>query len=149
MQMQVILFQDVKGLGSQGDTVKVADGYFRNYLKPKGLADEANQANSRKYDKQKKRQLELAAEQEAEARILAKKLEDVTITIRAKAGEGDKLFGSVTHQDIADALEAQGYVVDRKHIEIDEHIKKLGMFTVGIRLHPQVAGKIRLLIERE
>ena len=147
--MQVILFADVKGLGRQGDTVKVADGYYRNFLKPKGLADEATASNARKYEKVKKRQLELAAEQEADARALAKKLEDVTITIRAKAGEGDKLFGSVTHQDIADALQAQGYVVDRKHIEIEEHIKKLGMFTVGIRLHPEVEGKIRLLIERE
>lgn len=146
--MQVILFQDVKNLGRQGDVIKVAEGYYRNFLKPKGLAEEANAVNTKRLEALKKKQLQLAAEQEAEARTVAKRLENVTITLKAKAGDSDQLFGSITQQNVAEALTEQGYTVDKKQIEMEDHIKKLGLFTIGVRIHPQVEGKFKLLVER-
>lgn len=147
-KVEVILFEDVKGLGRQGELAKVAEGYFRNYLKPKGLADEATPANRKRFEAMKKRELKLQAEKKAEALKLAKELEQATVTLRAKAGESDKLFGSITSHDIEQALAGAGFIVDKKQIELDEHIKKLGMFTVKIRIHPEVEGKLKLLVER-
>lgn len=146
--MEVILFQDVKGLGKQGQVIKVAEGYYRNFLKPKSLAEEATPFNLKRLETMKKKAMQLHAEQVADAKALAKKLEGVTITIKGKAGESEKLFGSITSSDVADALNAQGYIVDKKQIEIDEHIKKLGLFTIGVRIHPEVEGKVKLLVER-
>lgn len=146
--MEVILFDDVKGLGRQGEIVKVAEGYFRNFIRPKQLGEEATPANMKRYEKMKKKAIELAAERLSEAQALAKRLEEVTVTVRAKAGEGDKLFGSITQQDIADALAAKGFTVDKRHIEIDEHIKRLGTFTVRVQIHPEVLGKLKVQVER-
>lgn len=146
--MEVILFDDVKDLGRQGDVVKVAPGYFRNFLSPKGLAAEATPANRHRFEKMKKKQQELAAARLADAQALAKKIEGITVTVKAKAGETDRLFGSVTQHDIAEALAAAGYNVDKRHIILEEHIKQLGLFTVGVQIHPQVEGKIRVLVER-
>ncbi|MCX7716890.1 MAG: 50S ribosomal protein L9 [Candidatus Sumerlaeaceae bacterium] len=146
--MEVILFDDVKDLGRQGDVVKVAPGYFRNFLSPKGLAAEATPANRHRFEKMKKKQQELAAARLADAQALAKKIEGITVTVKAKAGETERLFGSVTQHDIAEALAAAGYHVDKRHIILEEHIKQLGLFTVGVQIHPQVEGKIRVLVER-
>ena len=146
--MEVILFKDVKTLGLQGEIVKVAEGYLRNFLKPKGLADEATPANRKRYEHIKRQQMLLQAEKLAEAQKIAKRLADVTVSIKAKAGESDRLFGSITHHDVAEALIKAGFEVDKKQIEIDEHIKQLGLFTVTIRIHPQVEGKLKLLVER-
>jgi large subunit ribosomal protein L9 len=147
-KVEVILFQDVKNLGMQGETVKVAEGYFRNFLKPRGLADVANPSNMKRFEHMKKVQLKLQAEKLAEAQKIAKRLEGVTVTVKAKAGESDRLFGSITQHDIADALIAQGFEVDKKQVEMDEHIKKLGLFTVSVRIHPEVHGKFKVLVER-
>ena len=106
--MEVILFDTVKGVGIQGEIVKVSEGYFRNFLKPKGLADVATPAVIQRYERSKKKALELAAERAAEAKELARKLADVVVTVKAKAGEGEKLFGSVTTPEIAEALNSQG-----------------------------------------
>jgi large subunit ribosomal protein L9 len=146
--MEVILFENVKGLGYQGDRVKVSEGYFRNFLKPRGLAAEATPANIQRFEKMKQRKLELAAAKAAEAREIAKRIENLTVTIKAKAGESDRLFGSVTTQDVAEALAQAGYTIDRKHIEIDEPIKKLGVHTVTLRLHPEVVSKLKVIVER-
>ncbi len=146
--MEVILFADVKGLGRQGDRVKVSEGYFRNFLKPRGLADEATPANIKRFEKMKQKQLELAAAKVAEARDLAKRIENLVVTIKAKAGESDRLFGSVTAADIAETLAQQGYLIDKKNIEIEEPIKKLGTHSITLRLHPEVHAKVRLVVER-
>jgi large subunit ribosomal protein L9 len=146
--MEVILFDDVKGLGRHGEVVKVSEGYFRNFLKPKGLADVATPAARKRYEAMKKKAVQLAAEKLADARDLAKKLADVSVTVKAKAGEGEKLFGSITTQEIADALKAEGYIVDKKQIEHDEHIKTLGPHKVRIRLHTEVHGEFTLQVER-
>lgn len=146
--MDVILYDDVKTLGRQGDIVKVSEGYFRNFLKPKNLAQEATPAALKRWEAMKKKEVQLAAEKTAEARDLAKRLENVTITVKGKAGDSEKLFGSITTQEIADAMKAQGYTVDKRNINLDEPIKKLGIFTIGIKIHPEVEGKVKLLVER-
>ncbi|MCX7626553.1 MAG: 50S ribosomal protein L9 [Candidatus Sumerlaeaceae bacterium] len=146
--MEVILFADVKGLGRQGDRVKVSEGYFRNYLKPRGLADEATPANVKRFEKMKQKQLELAAQKVAEARDLAKRIQDLVIVVKAKAGESEKLFGSVGAADIAEALKQQGYLIDKKNIELEEPIKKLGVHTVSLRLHPEVHARVKVKVER-
>jgi len=146
--MEVILFENVKGLGRQGDKVKVSEGYFRNYLKPRGLAEEATPANLKRFEKMKQKQLELAAEKLSEARELAKRIQDLVVVVKAKAGDSDRLFGSVTAQDIASALEQQGYLIDKKHIELEEPLKKLGDYQVHLRLHPEVKAKVKVVVER-
>jgi large subunit ribosomal protein L9 len=146
--MEVILFENVKGLGRQGDKVKVSEGYFRNYLKPRGLAEEATPANLKRFEKMKQKQLELAAEKLSEARELAKRIQDLVVVVKAKAGDSDRLFGSVTAQDIASALEQQGYLIDKKHIELEEPLKKLGNYQVHLRLHPEVKAKVKVVVER-
>jgi large subunit ribosomal protein L9 len=148
LAMEVILFEDVKNLGRHGEVVKVSEGYFRNFLKPKGLADVATPAARKRYEGMKKKAVQLAAEKRAEAGELAKRLNDLSITVKAKAGEGEKLFGSITTQEIADALKDEGYLVDKKQIEIDEHIKTLGPHKVKIRLHTDVHGEFTLQVER-
>jgi large subunit ribosomal protein L9 len=146
--MEVILFENVKGLGRQGDKVKVSEGYFRNYLKPRGLAEEATPANLKRFEKMKQKQLELAAEKLSEARELAKRIQDLVVVVKAKAGDSDRLFGSVTAQDIVSALEQQGYLIDKKHIELEEPLKKLGNYQVHLRLHPEVKAKVKVVVER-
>ena len=146
--MEVILFENVKGLGRQGDKVKVSEGYFRNYLKPRGLAEEATPANLKRFEKMKQKQLELAAEKLSEARELAKRIQDLVVVVKAKAGDSDRLFGSITAQDIASALEQQGYLIDKKHIELEEPLKKLGNYQVHLRLHPEVKAKVKVVVER-
>lgn len=146
--MEVILFDNVKGLGRQGDLVKVAEGYFRNFLLPRKLAEEATPAALQRYQKLKKKAVELAAHKTSEARELADKLEAKLITIKAKAGTGDKLFGAVTSQDVANALATAGFTVDKKQIEIPDAIKSLGEHTASVKIHPEVIGKVKLMVER-
>lgn len=146
--MEVILFDNVKGLGRQGDRVKVSEGYFRNFLKPRGLADEATPANIKRFEQMKKKQIELAAAKAAEARQLAQRIQNLVVTIQAKAGESERLFGSITAQDIAEALARQGYQIDKKNIVLDEPIKKLGSYAVGLKLHPEVQTDVKVVVER-
>ena len=146
--MKVILYKDVKGVGRQGDVINVADGYFRNFIKPKQLGEEATPENMKRLEKMKAHEMQLAAQKVSEAKQIATKLEGVTVGVKAKAGEGERLFGSVTGADIAEALTKQGFIVDRKQIELHEPIKRLGMFTVDVRIHPEVTGKFKLLVER-
>lgn len=146
--MEVILFESVKNLGRAGDKVKVADGYYRNYLGPRGIAQEATPAALKRFEKMKQKRLELEAQRAEEARQFAQKLEGVTITVKAKAGDSDKLFGSVTPQEIVDALAAQGFVVDKRNITTSEPVKHLGEYTVTISIHPEVDGQVKLVVER-
>lgn len=146
--MEVILFDHVKGLGRQGDLVKVSEGYFRNFLKPKNLAEEATPAALKRYETMKKKALELAAQKTSEAKELAGRLENVTIQMKAKAGAGEKLFGAVTNADVAKALEAQGYLIDKKQIDLGDAIKTLGSHTVVLKIHPEVSARVNLNVER-
>lgn len=146
--MQVILFDNVKGLGRQGDLVKVSEGYFRNFLKPKNLAEEATPAALQRYNKMQKKAIELAAAKVAEAQELANRLKDVKFEVPAKAGSGDKLFGAVTGADVAKALEAAGYTIDKKSIDIPEPIKTVGPHTVNLKIHSEVTAQITVNVVR-
>jgi len=147
--MKVILKADVKDLGRMGEVVSVKDGFARNYLMPKGLAVDASTKNVRQFEHDKKQIIEMAKKIRAGAEGLAEKIAATGITIKAKAGEEDKLFGSVTAMDIAEALKEQGIEVDKKKIVLDEPIKRLGEYKVSVKLHSDVAADIAVRVEPE
>lgn len=132
--MKVILIQNVASLGKVGDTVKVSDGYGRNYLIPKGLAMEATTKNVKVLDHNKKAILQRNAKEQKKADLLKGQLEGLTCTIERRVGEQGKLFGSVNTKDIEEALKKQGVDIDRKNIVLDEVIKTLGEFPVKVKL---------------
>lgn len=147
--IDVILREDITTLGKAGELVRVRPGYARNFLLPKGLAYEATAGNKKRIEgEQKARQARLAAER-AEAEAQAEVLRAVNISITAKAGEENKLFGSVTAQDIADALAAQGHQVDKRKIELEQPIKVLGFHAVPLKLHPDVVAELRVNVVAE
>ncbi|MBN1868774.1 50S ribosomal protein L9 [Candidatus Sumerlaeota bacterium] len=147
--MDVILFENVRNVGTRGSTVSVASGYFRNYLSPRGLAVEATEENKRRLEDKVKNLERLAEEERKEARGTAEKMEDLVLTFHLKAGEEDKLFGSVTNANIAAQLAERGFEVDRHRIAIPEPIKRLGMYTVEVRVHHDVLAKVKVLVEKE
>jgi large subunit ribosomal protein L9 len=147
--MDVILRQDVEKLGRAGEVVTVKDGYARNFLLPRGLAYQATEGNKRRLDAEKAHEDRKHSTLVASAREVAARLEAVSLTFTMKAGEGDRLFGSVTASDIAAQLAAQGFEVDRKAIELDEPLKALGIFKVPIRLHHEVKPEVRVWVVRE
>ena len=147
--MEVILTENVSGLGREGDIVKVSDGYARNFLIPKQLAVEAIEKNRRLLEHKSRQKSNQDARQRKEAEKLASELANLSCTIPMRAGETDRLFGSVTAMDIAKALKEQGFEVDRRKIELNEPIKELGAFTVPIRIHADVVAHVRVLVIRE
>jgi large subunit ribosomal protein L9 len=147
--MEVILFETVPTLGTQGTVVTVAPGYFRNFLSPRGFAVEATSANKSRLQDKLKRLERLAMEEKQAAQSDADKMEALTLTFQLKAGEDDKLFGSVTSMNIAEALEKKGFTVDRHRITIPEAIKRLGQFSVEIKLHHDVVAKVKVQVEKE
>ncbi|MCB1194819.1 50S ribosomal protein L9 [bacterium] len=147
--MEVILLQKIKGLGVEGDLVKVADGYARNYLVPKDFAVIATKSNVKKIDEIKRKQLSLERKELEQAQQLAEKLANVSCTIAVRVGEDDKLFGSVTSLDIAKILEREGVPVDKRKIHLDEPIRSLGVFPVDIKLHHQVTGVVKVWVVKE
>jgi len=147
--MEVILKEDVPSLGSRGDVVKVADGYGRNYLLPRKLAIEATRSNRAVIEQMKQASLRRAARDKADAEAQAKLLEAVTLSFTRKAGEKDQLFGSVTSGDIAVALEAKGYRIDRRKIHLDEPLKHIGEFEVPVRLYKGVDAAVKVVVDKE
>ena len=148
--MIVILNKDVKGTGKAGDIVKVSDGYARNMLIPKGYAKEATEGNVRNLEKQKALAAEKKAEEKAAAQALAEKINAASVTIKTKAGEGGRIFGSITSKDIADALADQKKLtVDKKKIQLDNPIKQTGEMTVDIKLYPEVMAKLKVTVTAE
>ncbi len=147
--MEVILKEDVPKLGSRGDVVKVADGYGRNFLLPKKLAIEATVANKAVIEQMKAAAVRKAAKDKADAELLAKQYDGVSLTFTRRAGEHDALFGSVTSSDIAHELENRGFKIDRRRIELDQPIKTIGEFDVTIRLHKEVSTKIKVTVVKE
>ena len=148
--MKVILNKDVKGTGKAGDVVTVSDGYARNMLIPRGLATEATQSNIRQLEKQKAIAAEKKAEEKAAAQELAEKLNKASIKMKIKAGEGGRIFGSITSKDIADAINMQlGMDIDRKKVKLDAPIKQVGQTDGDMRLYQDVNAKIKVIIEAE
>ena len=147
LKMKVILLQDVKSLGKEGEIVNVSDGYARNYVIPQKLGVEANDKNRNDLKLKKQRAEREAAERLAEAKDLAGKLENVTVVVKMKAGESGKLFGSVSAKEIAqEAKKQHGLDLDKKKIQLSEPIRSFGNFEIPIRLHPQVTGKFMLKV---
>jgi len=147
--MQVILRERLENLGNTGEIVDVKPGYARNYLIPQGLAYEATAANVRQIEREKAQREKKEAETLTSARAFAAKLDGVSLTFNARAGQEGKLFGSITNGDIADKLAEMGLEVDRRQIELEEPIKALGVFTVPIRLHSQVHPEIKVWVIQE
>lgn len=146
--MKVILQENLDNLGHIGDIVKVAPGYARNYLIPKGFALLANEKNTKALD-HAKRQLEYKKNKMLEqAKALAGKIEAITLTLLHQAGEEGKLFGSVTNMDLAEQLKAQGVEIDRKKITLAEPIKQLGEYTVTVKVHPEVAANLKVVVNK-
>ncbi|HEX7594097.1 MAG TPA: 50S ribosomal protein L9 [Anaerolineae bacterium] len=148
--MQVLFLQNVPGVGNAGEVKKVADGYARNYLLPHKLAVTATEGALKQADGIKQAVVRREAKTLAEAQELAKLIEKATLTFRAKAGEGDRLFGSITSGDIADALAREkGITVDKRKIELPSPLKELGSHQVAIKLHPEVTAKVPVVVEKE
>ena len=147
--MEVILREDVEKLGARGQTVKVASGYARNFLLPKRLAVAATDANKKIVEQERQAHLRREAKLVADATDLAKMMANLSVTISQKAGESDQLFGSVTSKDIAEALEKQGYTIDRRKVVLDEPIKTLGDFKVTLRLHREVTTDVAVHVVKE
>jgi large subunit ribosomal protein L9 len=147
--MEVILKEDVPKLGSRGDVIKVAEGYGRNYLLPHKLAIEATAGNKAVIEQMKASAVRKSAKEKGEAEALAKQFEGLSVSFRRKAGEKDTLFGSVTSSDIAEALAAKSFNIDRRKIHLDEPLKQLGEFTVPVKLHREVTARVQVVIEKE
>lgn len=147
--MKVILIKDVKGTGKKGEVVEVNDGYARNFLIKKGLAQEGTAQNLHVLEQRKKAYEAKIASERAEAKALADKLKGVTVTVSAKGGDnGGKMFGSVTSEMISGALENLGYSVDKKKIEIKESIRDFGIFEVTLRLYSEVSQTLKINVVR-
>ena len=147
--MEVILREDIANLGSRGSVVKVTPGYARNFLLPKKMAVAATESNKKIVEQERQSHLKREAKEAAEATDLAKLMAAVEVTVAHKAGENDQLFGSVTASDIAAALEKQGYTIDRRKVQLDEPIKKLGDFKASVRLHREVSVEIPVHVVKE
>lgn len=147
--MEVILKQDVESLGHRGDVVRVADGYGRNYLLPKKFAIEATTANKVVIEQMKQSAIRKTAKEKVEAEAIAARLNEVVLTFERKTGGEGQLFGSVTSADIAQALEAQGYTVERRRIHLDEPLRTVGEFHVPVRLHREVTAHVQVNVKSD
>jgi len=147
--MKLILREDVENLGKGGELVEVKPGYGRNYLLPRGLAVLANPRNLREIEHQKQVAAAKAAKMRASAEALARRLADTPVSLKRKVGEQDKLYGSVTAIDIAEALGQRGLSIDRRAIALAEPIKTVGEFEVPVKLHHEVAGTVKVKVEPE
>ena len=147
--MKVILRQDYESLGNSGDIITVKSGYARNHLIPKHIAVLANSKNTKILEEERKLQQHRQNKDQHNAEALSKELEKVSLTAAVTVGEEDKVFGSVTAQMIADLLKEKGYDIDKKKIQLDDPIKALGIYTVSLKLHANVEGKIRIWVVKE
>lgn len=148
--MKVILKENIKGVGKKDEVINASDGYARNYLFPKKLAVEANaenmiKLNAKKASEDRKKELE-----KEDAKEIAKKLKEITLNIKVKAGENGKIFGGVTSKEISDNLEKQYKIkIDKKKIDLKENIKNIGVFNVEIRLYEGIMGKVKVNVVAE
>ena len=146
---QVILLKEKEGLGKMGEAVKVKDGYARNYLLPKKLAILATAGNLDRIAKLKKEQEALEKKRAEEAKAVCERLAALTLCLKVKVGEQDKLFGSVTGAHIQEFLKEHGFEVDKRKILLDEPIKKLGEYSVNVKLYPDVQVSLKIQVVKE
>jgi large subunit ribosomal protein L9 len=147
--MKLLLRQDYEPLGVAGDVINVKPGFARNFLIPKGYAMLATDKNVKRYENDLKQMHWLEEKEKRQSEEMAKTLENVSCTITVQVGEEDKMFGSVTSQNITEALEAQGYTIDKRKILLEEPIKSLGIYSVPIKLHTDVEAKVKVWVVKE
>ena len=147
--MEVILRDDIEKVGTRGQVVKVAPGYARNFLLPRKLAVAATEANKKIVEQERQAHLRREAKVQSDAQDLGKLMANVEITIAQKAGENDQLFGSVTSGDIADALEAQGFKIDKRQVQLHDPLKALGEFPVKIKVFRDVVAEVKVTVAKE
>lgn len=147
--MKLILRENIDKLGKRGDVVDVAAGYGRNYLVPKGMAYSYTEGNARKVEVERKIINLHQAREKQEAEELSAKLSQISTTIVRKVGENETLYGSVTNSDVAEALEKEGFTLDRRKILLEEPIKTLGIYTVPVKLHPEVTAELKVWVVKE
>jgi large subunit ribosomal protein L9 len=146
--MQVILVEDVAGKGKAGDVIKVTGGYARNYLLPRGIAIPATDANIKTIERRKEKLAADRAQSLEEAQAAVEKIEGISVTIASKSGEGGRLFGSVTSQDVANAMNEQhGLFIDKRKVALGSPIKTVGEHTVEIKIYPEVSATLKVLVE--
>ncbi|MBD2871795.1 50S ribosomal protein L9 [Paenibacillus arenilitoris] len=147
--MKVIFLQDVKGQGKKGQIKELSEGYVRNFLLPKGLAKIASEGNLKTLEVQNASEQKRKEKEKEDAVALGKRLDELTVVVKTKAGEGGRLFGAITSKQIAEALEAQGIKIDKRKIELDEPIRTLGVTQVAVKLHPEVKAKLSVQASEE
>jgi large subunit ribosomal protein L9 len=147
--MKVILNKQVEKLGSPGDVVEVKPGYGRNFLIPHGMAFPATEGNVKKVEENKRRGIAVKEKEKGEAKILAEKLASISLTIPVEVGEDEKLFGSVTSMDIAEALSGEEVEIDKRNILLAEPIKKLGVYDVQVKVYPEIMGTLKVWVVKK
>ncbi len=147
--MEVILRETIAKVGRAGQVVQVKDGYARNYLLPRGLAYPATPGNKRRVEAESRHTAALQAAGKSDAEAVAARLAELELHFTAKAGDGDKLFGSVTSGDIAEQLTTKGVPVDKRAVQLEEPIRMIGAHTVAVRLHPEVQGHVRVWVVKD
>jgi large subunit ribosomal protein L9 len=147
--MKVIFLQDVKGQGKKGEIKQVSDGYAANFLIPRGLAKPANESNVKMLEHQKQAEARQKEKEKEQARALAEKLKTTPVVVRAKAGDGGRLFGAVTTKHIAEELKNMKLDIDKRKIVLDEPIRTLGVTEVPVKLHPDVKATLRVQVVEE
>ncbi|MFS0860053.1 50S ribosomal protein L9 [Paenibacillus taichungensis] len=147
--MKVIFIKDMKGQGKKGQVKEVSEGYAQNFLLPRGIVRPATDGNMKTLDNQKAAEDRRKQEEKAEAEALAKKLEAEVTELKAKSGEGGRLFGAITSKQIAEALAAKGLKVDKRKIELDEPIRTLGVTQVTVKVHPEVKATLKVQVTEE
>ena len=147
--MEVILREDVERLGRRGEVVKVAEGFGRNYLLPRGLALAVTDENKARIAKERKAWEVRLSNEKAEFVAVAERISGLRFIAPRKVGENDQLYGSVTSGDVAEFLETKGIVIDKRKVQLDEPIKRLGDHEVKIKLHPEVVATLKVLVSKE
>lgn len=147
--MKIILCNDHESLGKAGEIVTVKDGFARNFLIPRGIGALANKPNMKRLEQMQEMSVRQEEKGLREAGAILKELEKVSVTATVAVGEEDRVFGSVTAQDIADLIREKGFDIDKRKIILDEPIRALGVYTVPIKLHPEVEAKVRLWVVKE
>ena len=147
--MQAILLKEVEGLGEAGTVVTVARGYMRNYLLPRGMAEEATPARIAEVRRREEARRAAEAKAEEQSRELAELLGRTILTLKAKAGDDGRLFGSITAADVAAKLAEAGHKIDKRSVELEEPIRAIGVYQVPVRLHPAVRAEVRVWVVKE
>ena len=147
--MEIILMENVEKLGRVGDVVKVKDGYARNYLLPRNLGVAATTGNIKRIEKEKTKRLAIYEAEKKEAQQKAEGLSKISLTIAVEVNDQEKLYGAISDSEILEALAAEGQKIDKKSLVLEKPVNELGIFEVGVKLHPEVIAKIRLWVTKK